>query len=348
MLKKILSVFAAPLAGMRRLLSRIPVDVTDHKQGEEAARNAQADLARVARLTAMGELAASIAHETNQSLGAIATQANASLRWLNRDNPDLEEVREGLVRIERDALRAGDVIRGLRTLAKRSGPQLSEVDMNNAIEEVLTLTRGEMRRHAVILHSGLYTGNQPVYGDRVQLQQVLLNLIMNSIEAMSTAGLPRVLSVSSELSEAGGVLVTVEDTGAGFDTAIGDRIFESFFTTKPNGMGMGLSICRSIIEAHGGRIWASPRVPRGASFRFIVPGCAPKSAAHEPIHGDADVHGKVEHRPTSERVSLGLARQSPVMINGSKTVQRAGTHSRPALAAKWVPARIRAGFAWPG
>ena len=202
----------------------------------------------------------------------FATQATACLRWLERDKPDLDEVREGLVRVEREARRARDVVRGLTTLAKRSRPQQSEVDMDNAIEEVLSFVRGEIFAHGITLHSDLHAGNGSVYGDRVQLQQVLLNLIMNSIEAMrATAGFPRILSVSSELTVTGGMLLTVEDTGAGLDPAIADRIFDGFFTTKPDGMGMGLSICRSIIEAHGGQIWASPPAPHGAIFQFILP-----------------------------------------------------------------------------
>jgi C4-dicarboxylate-specific signal transduction histidine kinase len=256
----------------RLLPSLIAIDVTRRKRAAEALGDAQADLAHVARLATMGELAASIAHEINQPISTIATQAAACLRWLERDKPVLDEAREGLVRVERDARRARDVVRGLTTLAKRSRPQQSAVDMDNAIEEVLSFVRSEIIVHGITLHSDLHAGNRSVYGDRVQLQQVLLNLIMNSIEAMSaTADLPRTLTVSSELTAAGGMLMTVEDTGAGLDPAIADRIFDGFFTTKPDGMGMGLSICRSIIEAHGGQIWASPCAPHGAIFQFILP-----------------------------------------------------------------------------
>ena len=241
------------------------------KQAEKAIGDAQADLAHVARLATMGKLAASIAHEINQPISAIATQATACLRWLERDKPDLDEAREGLVRVERDARRARDVVRGLTALAKRSRPQQSEVDVDDAIEEVLSFVRSEIILHGITLHSDLHAGNRSVCGDRVQLQQVLLNLIMNSIQAMSaTADLPRILSVSSELTATGGMLMTVEDTSAGLEPAIADRIFDGFFTTKPNGMGMGLSICRSIIEAHGGQIWASC-APHGAIFQFILP-----------------------------------------------------------------------------
>jgi C4-dicarboxylate-specific signal transduction histidine kinase len=232
-----------------------------------------ADLAHLARLSTTGKLAASIAHEIKQPLAAITIQANACLLWLKRGNPDLDEVREGLARIEQAAMRAGDVIRALRTLAERSEPQPAEVDIDSAIEEVLTLARSEIRRHEITLHSDLDTRGRSVIGDRVQLQQVLLNLIMNSVEAMrATVALPRVLSVSTQLGETGDVLVTVEDTGPGIDPAIGHRIFDSLFTTKPDGLGMGLATCRSIIDAHGGRLWASPRAPHGTIFRFIVPG----------------------------------------------------------------------------
>jgi signal transduction histidine kinase len=175
-----------------------------------------------------------------------------------------------LSRVVREVARAGDVIRGLRALARKSGPQLTRLDIDDVIEEVLVLTRGEMRRHGVALHTALAAGERPVLGDRVQLQQVLLNLIMNGVEAMSAVKeRRRELTVSSTLAEPGSVLVAVEDTGAGLDPA--QRIFEPFFTTKPEGVGMGLAICRSIIEVHGGRLWASPRAPHGAAFRFTVP-----------------------------------------------------------------------------
>jgi C4-dicarboxylate-specific signal transduction histidine kinase len=256
----------------RLLPSLIAIDVTRRKRAAGTPGDAQADLAHLARLATMGELAVSIAHEINQPLGAIATQAAACLRWLERDEPDLDKAREGLVRVERDARRAWDVVRGLTTLARRSRPQQSEVDIDTAIEEVLSFVRSETILHGITLRSDLHAGNRCVYGDRVQLQQVLLNLIMNSIEAMkATADLPRLLTVSSELTAAGGMLMTVEDTGAGLDPAIADRIFDGFCTTKPNGMGMGLSICRSIIEAHGGQIWASPCAPHGAIFQFLLP-----------------------------------------------------------------------------
>jgi len=250
-------------------------DITDRKRAEEALRNAEAELARVARLTTMGELAASIAHEINQPLAAVVANAGACLHWLKGEEPNLDEARQAISRIARDGTRAGDVIRGLRALAKQSGPDLARLDINDAIQEVLALTRNERQRHGVVLHTDLFSGDRPVLGDRVQLQQVMLNLIMNGIEAMSAVtDRPRVLTISSEPTERASVLVAVEDTGMGLDPTTGDRIFDPFFTTKADGMGIGLSICRSIIEAHAGRLWASPRAPHGTTFRFTVPAAA--------------------------------------------------------------------------
>jgi PAS domain S-box-containing protein len=252
------------------------MDMTERRRAEEALRNAQAELIRVARLTTMGELLASIAHEINQPLAAVATSGGACLRWLNRDQPDLDAARDAVSRVVREAHRAGDVIRSLRTLTKKSGPQLTTLDIHDAIEEVLALTRGELHRHGVVLHTDLSAGGRPVLGDKVQLQQVLLNLIMNGIQAMgAVTDRRRELTVSVALAEPGRVQVAVEDTGPGLDPAIAQRIFEPFFTTKSDGLGMGLSICRSIIEAHGGQLWVSPNVPYGTVFRFTVPGVPP-------------------------------------------------------------------------
>jgi signal transduction histidine kinase len=172
----------------------------------------------------------------------------------------------------RDAHRAGDVIRSLRALTQKSGPQLAKLDIGDAIEEVLALTRGEMQQHGVVLHTDLAAGGRPVLGDRVQLQQVLLNLIMNAVQAMgAVTDRRRELIVSVARAEPGRVQVAVEDTGPGLDPAIAQRIFDPFFTTKSDGLGMGLSISRSIIEAHGGQLWASPRAPHGTAFHFTIP-----------------------------------------------------------------------------
>jgi signal transduction histidine kinase len=222
----------------------------------------------------MGELAASIAHEINQPLAAIVMNGSAGLRWLNQETPNLDEAREALSRMVSDARRASDVIRALRGLARKSGPQLTTLDIDDVIREVLALTKSELQRNGVGLHTDLSAGDRRVVGDRVQLQQVLLNLVMNGIEAMSeVTERSRELTVSSGLTEPGGVLVAVEDSGPGLDPAIAQRIFEPFVTTKADGLGMGLSICRSIIEAHGGRLSASGNAGQGATFQFTLPQC---------------------------------------------------------------------------
>jgi PAS domain S-box-containing protein len=264
--------FLASIEGSAPLLGAVAVDITERKLAEGALRDAQADVERMARLTTMGELTASIAHEINQPLAAIVTQSEAALRFLDRDEPDLAEVQDALSSIRRDSMRAGEVIRGLRALAGKSGPQLTRLDIDDVVKQVLALARGELLRHNIVLRTELASGERPVMGDRVQLQQVLLNLIMNSVEAMSgIMERTRELSVSSTLAESGSVLVAVEDTGTGVDSAVAERMFQPFFTTKPDGLGMGLVICRSIVEAHGGRLWVSPREPHGADVRFTVP-----------------------------------------------------------------------------
>jgi signal transduction histidine kinase len=261
-----------PGAGRDDEIGAMAAAVQIFKDNMIERQRAQAELARVGRLTTMGELVASIAHEVNQPLTGIVIHGDACLRWLNRDEPNLEEVRDALSRINQDGRRAAQIIENLRALTKKSEPQFRRLDINGAIQEILALTRTELTQHNLVLHIDLSTGDRTVFGDRVQLQQVMLNLIINGIEAMSAVvDRPKVLTISSEPVETGDVLVAVKDTGAGIDPATADRIFESFFTTKPNGMGMGLSICRSIIEAHGGRFWASPNTPHGAVFQFTVP-----------------------------------------------------------------------------
>jgi PAS domain S-box-containing protein len=264
--------FLAPVAGSAPLLAGVAVDITERKRAEEALRDARADLERMARLTTMGEFTASIAHEINQPLAAIVTQSEAALRFLERDEPDLDEVQDALSAIRQDGMRAGEVIRGLRALARKSVPQLTKLDIDDIIREVLALAGGELLRHDVVLRTELTVDDRPVIGDRVQLQQVLLNLTMNGVEAMKeVTERARELSISSTLAEPGSVLVAVEDTGTGVDPAVADRMFQPFFTTKSDGLGMGLAICRSIIEAHGGRLWVSPRAPHGADVRFTIP-----------------------------------------------------------------------------
>jgi PAS domain S-box-containing protein len=264
--------FLAPGPASTLFLAGVSVDITERKLAEEALRDARADVERMARLTTMGELTASIAHEINQPLAAIVTQSEAALRFLDRDEPDLGEAQDALSSIRRDAMRASEVIRGLRALARKSGPRLTPLDIDDVIGQVLAISRGELLRHNIVLRAELASGERPVLGDRVQLQQVLLNLIINSVEAMSgVTERTRELSVSSTLAEPGSVLVAVEDTGTGLDLAVAERMFQPFFTTKPDGLGMGLAICRSIVEAHGGRLWVSRRAPHGADVRFTVP-----------------------------------------------------------------------------
>jgi PAS domain S-box-containing protein len=248
------------------------IDITERKHGEEALRDAQANLARAARLATMGELTTLIAHEVSQPLMAIVTNADACLSWLTNANPNVDEARQAAERVVRNGLRAGGIVKSIRTLAGKSEPEMAPFDINDAIGEILVLLRGELRRRNVSLETELSDGLQPVRGDRVQLQQVILNLIMNAIDAMSTVmHRPRSLGVSSRRNPSGDLLIAVTDVGMGLDPEKADRIFDAFFTTKLEGMGMGLAICRTIVEAHGGRLWASPNQPFGSVFQFTLP-----------------------------------------------------------------------------
>jgi len=249
------------------------MDVTERRLAEEALRNAVADLERASRLSTMGQLTASIAHEINQPLAAIVTNANACLLWLEGRRLDLNEARQAATRIVRDGHRAGDIVKSIRALTRKSTPEMVALDINDVIREVIALMRAEFRRHGVNVETSLSSNLNYVVGDRVQLQQVVLNLIMNGIEAMTdtTHRRRRRLEIRSGNDESGRVLVAVEDSGVGLDPSQTERLFEAFFTTKPAGMGMGLSICRSIIDAHGGRLWASPNLPNGAVFQFALP-----------------------------------------------------------------------------
>ena len=255
------------------------MDVTERRAAEEALRGALGDLERASRLNTMGQLTASIAHEINQPLAAIITNAEACLLWLEADRPDLEEARQAATRIVRNGHRAGDIIKSVRALTRKSTPEMVPLGINDVIREVIVLMGAEFRRRGVRVETSLSSGLVSVVGDRVQLQQVVLNLIMNGIEAMAHPmnGQPR-LQISSTNDESGGVLVAIADSGPGLDLARADRIFEAFFTTKPEGMGMGLSICRSIIDAHGGRLWASPNLPNGAVFQFALPATGGEAA----------------------------------------------------------------------
>jgi PAS domain S-box-containing protein len=268
------------------------LDLSEQKRAEEALQEAQTDLAHVTRVTALGELTASIAHEVNQPLAAVVTNANASLRWLAGDLPNLAEAREAIRRIVRDGNRAGEIIGRIRALAKKAPTRKDWLDLNETIGEVIAMARNELQRNRVLLQTNLANDLPLILGDKIQLQQVILNLLMNAIEAMSgVVEGPRELGVNSETvtgifgeskkernedsalagAEWTHVLITVRDSGPGLDPQRLNRLFDAFYTTKSQGLGMGLAISRSITEAHGGRLWAQANAPRGALFQFTLP-----------------------------------------------------------------------------
>ena len=239
---------------------------------EQRLPEAETESAHVSRVTTMGELAASIAHEVNQPLAGITTNAKAGVRWLAGDSPNLAEACEAIRRIIRDANRARDVISRMRALFQKAPTAKERLHINEAIEEVVILTRSEVRRSKATLRTELAAGLPTVMGDRVQLQQVVANLILNAIEAMSTVeNRERDLVIRTQRGEGDEICVLVRDSGIGFDPLDAERIFAAFHTTKPGGMGMGLAISRSILEAHGGRLWATPNADLGATFQFILP-----------------------------------------------------------------------------
>jgi signal transduction histidine kinase len=243
----------------------------ERKRAEEKLHKAQAELAHVARVTTMGELTASIAHEVNQPLAAIVTNANACLRWLAGEFPNLDEGREAARRIIRDGKRAGDVIARIRALVRKTDTEKARLDINQIVQEVVFLTQNEAVRKGVTLQMELAADVPSVLGDRVQLQQVILNLVMNGVEAMaSVADRPRELCIRARRHESDQVLVAVQDSGIGIDSQDLEKIFDAFYTTKPQGMGMGLAISRSIVENHGGRLWAIPNDGPGATFQFTL------------------------------------------------------------------------------
>jgi C4-dicarboxylate-specific signal transduction histidine kinase len=251
------------------------LDLSKQKLAEDALHQAQAELARVSRMTIMEQLAASIAHEVNQPLGAVVTSGNACLNWLSTSPPNLRKARDAAERIVRDGNRASDVLKRVRALLKKAPFTKSPTNINEVIQEVLALVGSEMRKRAVETTAELGSNLPSVMADVVQLQQVLLNLVMNSIESMTTiTDRPRVLQIQSRLHDFAGrsaVLVAVRDSGVGLTAAGMAGVFEAFYTTKPEGMGMGLRICRSIIEAHGGQLTAQPNDGVGATFQFILP-----------------------------------------------------------------------------
>jgi PAS domain S-box-containing protein len=244
------------------------MDVTERRRAEEERQA----LAHANRITAMGQLTASIAHEVNQPIAAVVTNAQAALRWLNMRPSDPQEVGQALDRIVRNGRLAGDVIGRIRALVAKAAPRKDRLDLNDTIREVIALTRGELHSSGTSLQTQLADGLPLILGDRIQLQQVMLNLILNAIEAMSgsRAG-SRELLIKTEQDGPRGVLVAIQDSGPGLNSESVDRLFDAFYTTKSDGMGMGLSICRSIIEAHGGRVWATANVPKGAILQFTLP-----------------------------------------------------------------------------
>jgi C4-dicarboxylate-specific signal transduction histidine kinase len=255
----------------RRLVLETNRDITERKHAEEAVRQAQAELAHVARVTTLGEMAASIAHEVDQPLSGVVLNANASLRFLTGPSQNLEEVRDGLLAIARDGRRASDVIGRIRALARRATTEKAPLDINDVIRDVVALAEGEARRTRARLRTELAGSLPRVPGDPVQLQQVMLNLLLNGLEAMSgVVDRPRELVISTQREADDRVHVAVQDSGSGVDPQLAHRMFDAFYTTKPSGLGMGLSISRSIVEQHGGRLWAVPNDDHGTTFHFTV------------------------------------------------------------------------------
>jgi len=248
-------------------------EIADRKQAQEERdrlRHLEADLAHMNRVSMLGELAASLSHELRQPIAAAITNANACMRWLAQDEPDVQEAREAATRIVQNGNRAAEVITGLRSFYTKSAPAERElVDLNEVLREMLALLRSEADRYSISMRTEVAAELPKVGADRVQLQQVLLNLMLNGIEAMKETG--GELTIKSELGQAGDPLLSVSDTGVGLPAEKADQIFNAFFTTKPQGSGMGLAISRSIMESHGGRLWATANPGRGATFHFTLP-----------------------------------------------------------------------------
>jgi C4-dicarboxylate-specific signal transduction histidine kinase len=255
---------------LQRTNDVLHTESSERKQTEEALRKALADLARVNRLSSMGELTASLAHEVIQPITAAITDANTCLRWLARDQLDLDEARAAASRSVNDATRAAEIIKRVRLFFRKEEPQREPVDLNEVIQEMMLLLHSEATQFAVSVRTELASNLPPVIGDRVELQQVLMNLMMNSIDAMKDVDGARELTIQSRSKNAR-VLISVSDTGVGLPPQHADKIFDAFFTTKTDGTGMGLQISRSIVESHGGRLWAADNPPHGAMFCFTLP-----------------------------------------------------------------------------
>jgi C4-dicarboxylate-specific signal transduction histidine kinase len=258
-------------AELTRANEDLKLEIAERNRAEEALRQSQADLARISRVTTMGELTASLAHEVNQPIAAAVTDASTCLRWLTRDQPALGEAREAASRMVRDAARATEIIGRIRSLFKKGATQRELVDVNEVVREMIVLLRSEANRYSISMRTELSEGLPQIMGDRVQLQQVLMNLMINSIEAMKEVDGPREISIKSQSAEDAQLMVSVSDTGVGLPPQQADQIFSPFFTTKRDGTGMGLRISRSIVESHGGRLWATDNAPRGASFHLSLP-----------------------------------------------------------------------------
>jgi len=252
----------------------VALEVSRHdlplEQAEEALRQAQAEIARVSRVTTMGELTASLAHEVNQPIAAAITDANTCQRWLAGDSPNLEEAREAAMRVVKDTRRAAEIISRTRLLFKKGAAERELVDVNEVIREMIVLLRNETGQHSISIRTDFASDCPLVMADRVQLQQVLMNLMMNSIDAMKDVEGTRELAIKSQ-REKEDLRISVSDTGVGLPSQQADQIFNAFFTTKVHGTGMGLRISRSIVESHGGRLWAAENSPHGATFTFTLP-----------------------------------------------------------------------------
>jgi NO-binding membrane sensor protein with MHYT domain len=253
------------------LAAALIASLSEQKRAEEALREAQANLAHVSRVTTMGELCASLAHEVNQPITAAVANADACLNWLARDIPNLEKARESAMRIVEDGTRAAEIISRIRLLFKKSTQQRELVDVNEVIQGLIVLLRSQITQYLISVRMELAADLPQVRGDRVQLQQVMMNLMMNSIDAMRDVDGTRELAIKSHRTGNEQLMVCVSDSGVGLPSQQADQIFHAFFTTKPHGIGMGLAICRSIVESHSGRLWAADNSPRGASFHLVLP-----------------------------------------------------------------------------
>jgi len=265
-------------AELTRANEDLKLEIAERNRAEDALRQAQGDLARISRVTTMGELTASLAHEVNQPIAAAVTDASTCLRWLTRAEPDLAEAREAASRVVRDAARATEIIGRIRSLFKKGVSQRELLDVNEIIRGMVDLLRSEATRYSILMRTELSEELPQIMGDRVQLQQVLMNLMINGIEAMKDVDRTRELAVKSQTVEDEQLMVSVSDTGVGLPPQQADQIFNPFFTTKDDGTGMGLRISRSIVESHGGRLWAADNAPRGATFHLTLPS---KADIHE-------------------------------------------------------------------